>query len=698
MGCVNLMMTSRLAQILLAIVACLLPTPWISLPAAGLLVLWFPGRCLPSLLPGLENLRRSVWPAVAASMVLMPVVLSWVWHVANGRWVVLACVGLVDIALALLEWRWGGPPSDAPPRTPGRSRWLLDAMVGWTAGCILLSFWLPRLTGNVTITGAHDYIKHHAVMLSLERHPLPLHNCFYKAEADTPYYYYEYYYLLPAALRTMTGNRVSIALAFGLTSALLAAALIRLIFLLARDILGSERGALLSAACISVVGGFDVVPVLIRAATGAGMVITLDAWAPVAWRIHNFTTQYFWCPQHVYVVLGLTLAAAWLRQAPGRAWWVAMAPLLGASVLGGSAHLALVIFPAVVVYVIHHAVREGVAGRVRVSRMLAGAWFMCVLGTLLMGSQAWGYQVMSARYPGGLTAAWERYPFALVGRLLPPGPLANYADAPWVLVVELGLPALACLLVAGRFWRLLWADAGARLLMLSGLVGAVLMFTIRSDVNAIDYGFRIAPMAAAPLLVIVAGALLDVERVRPGARSWVKGALTAGIVMGLPVGLYEAPMAAVRSLWESRPMRAEAGAIRWLRCGLPTDAVVQGDPQTRLNLAALTDRQIGVLNPDSPHVVVFAPRDPARMRRAYSAVLEAFSTSSAAVAHADLDAWGVEYVLVGMTERAHFGTMPQFEDRSWFEQVYNDGFAAVYRLVRTVPPSRPPVETSEGRP
>ncbi|HPD30254.1 MAG TPA: hypothetical protein PLL20_09685 [Phycisphaerae bacterium] len=694
----DLIMTSRLAMILLATAACIVPTPWISLPAAAILVLWLPGRSLLCLLPGLESLRTSKWAMVAASAALMPVPLSWAWRLTNARWAIVALVCGLNLVLAVAV-RKDIRPREAPPAsTSRRYRLLLAAMTIWTSGCVFLSFWLPSQVGNVTITRAHDYVKHHAVMLSLERHPLPLHSCFYRAEADTPYYYYEYYYLLPAALRTMTGNKVSIPLAFGLTSALLAAILIHLTSSLAGSITRDERCSALAAAFVSLVGGFDIVPVLIRAATGGSLVVTLDAWCPVAWRVHNFTTQYFWCPQHVFAVVGLTLAAIWLRLSPRGTWWLLMAPLLSASIFGGSAHLAIVIFPAAAVYAVLFLWRIAREDRTSLKRVLAGIVVIGVLGLALMGRQAWGYKEMSSRYPGGLTTSWERFPFAIFGRLLPAGPLANYADAPWLLIVELGLPALACLLVSGTFWRVLWADPGVKLLILVGLSGAVLMFTFRSEVNAIDYGFRIAPMAAAPLLAGMAGSLLNADLLRRRVRRIGVGLAVIGASLGLPVGLYEAPLTAVRTIWESRRLMPESGAIRFLRESTPTDAVIQGDPDCRLDLAALTDRRIGASKPNSPHVVVFSPKDPASMRRAYSDVMQAFYTPSSEEAHAKLETWGVRYVFVGLAERKRFGIMPQFNDQRWFEPVYNGDGVTVYRLADLFSQSRPEVITQRGGP
>ncbi|MGQ9650932.1 MAG: hypothetical protein ACUVXJ_12545 [Phycisphaerae bacterium] len=691
-------MSSRLAIVLLATAACLVPTPWLSLPAAAILLLWLPGRSLLHLLPGLESLRDSKWVTVATSTALMPVLLSWFWHLTNARWAIVAIVCALNLVLATAGRK--SILAEEAPRAPlsRRHRLLLSAMTIWTSACVFLSFWLPSHVGNVTITRAHDYIKHHAVMLSLERHPLPLHSCFYKAEADTPYYYYEYYYLLPAALRTMTGNRVSIPLAFGLTSALLSVILIHLTFLLANSITKNESCGVLAAAFVSVAGGFDIVPVLIRSMTGGSMVVTLDAWSPVAWRVHNFTTQYFWCPQHVFAVVGLTLTAVWLRLSPRSTWWLLMAPLLSASIFGGSAHLAMVIFPAAAVYAVLFLWRIAREDHTNLRRVLAGIVAIGALTLALTVWQAWGYKQMSGRYPGGLTTHWDRFPFAVFGRLLPAGPLANYADAPWLIIVELGLPAIACLLVSGTFWRVLWTDPAARLLILVGLSGAVLMFTFRSDVNAIDYGFRIAPMAAAPLLAIMAGALLNADLLRPRLRRVGVGVVIIGVLLGLPVGLYEAPLNALRTIWESRRLMPESEPIAFVRAATPFDAVIQGDPESRLDLAALTDRQIGVSKPDSPHVVVFSPKDPARMRRAYADVMRAFSTPSSREAHAKLETWGIRYVFVGLAERKRFGAMSQFNDQLWFEPMYNGDGVAVYRLVDSFSQSRPATMTEGASP
>jgi uncharacterized membrane protein len=69
------------------------------------------------------------------------------------------------------------------------------------------------------------------------------------------------------------------------------------------------------------------------------------------------------------------------------------------------------------------------------------------------------------------------------------------------------------------------------------------------------------------------------------------------------------------------------------------------------------------------------------MRQAFNDVEAAFRTSSAGEAFSKLRRWRITHVLVGGVERERFGTLSQFADATWFENVYNDGRAAVYRLI-----------------
>ncbi len=670
----------HLGLLLAAALGCWSPVAWISFPAAAVLLLWLPGRAVIRLWRPISELPGAGCVAVAAAMVLMPIPLDWLWRWSNER----LAVWVLSSGLNLLLWAVAcrNPVACAVgPKRPIRYRAGLAGLVIYVGICTFGSYWLPEAGGRLNPRPAHDYIKHHAILWSLERYPLPLHSIFYADESATPYYYYHYHHLLPAALRKLTGDRVSIGLAFGFSSAVLAMVFVGTVYLLAGTILGPGRpgGALLAATCVSVVGAWDIIPVLVRMLAGRRGVVVLDSWTPVPWRIHNLMTQYQWCPQHIAATLALLLSIIWLRQAPRSPGWLLAAPLLAASLFGSSVYLAMSIFPAAAIWAASEVWRERAARR----QLAAAMGGLTLLALLLMLPQGAGYAEMDARFPGNLTARWDRFDWALLGWLAPPGVLANLLDAPWLLLVEFGLPGAAVVLLSRAGWSGLWHDRGLRLLILASLLGVAAFLTVRSQHSPIDYGFRIAVMPTQVLAAICAGLLVDGGLIRRWARPWSKPVLALGLLLGLPVGLYEAPMMAARTLFWRTGDWSDAGAVRFLREHTSPDAVVQGDPVRRVTLPQLTDRRVGVADPGNPHVRVFYPRDPEGMRRVFSEVQRALSTNSSAVAYEILRQAGVTHVLAGEPERQRYGSMSQFDDRTRFDRLYADDQARVWRLVET---------------
>ncbi|NOX57879.1 MAG: hypothetical protein GXP29_03360, partial [Planctomycetes bacterium] len=298
-------------------VACLIPWAPVSCVAALILVLWLPGKAILHSIRQLDHAPGRGAMIVAASIVLLVIPLSWFWRISNAPVPVIAfVVGLNLVLTFFATWvRRSTPESPADSSNPNPPA-LLFAICLWTGVCIFGSFWIPTALNRTDANPAHDYIKHHAILFSLGEHTLPLRNAFTALEPETAYYYYEYHYLLAATIRSMTGDRISIPFVFGLTSGILAIVVIRLVFWMSLRLTGSVHGALLSAACVSVLGGWDIVPVMLRMLGGASMPVILDSWCPVAWRIHNLMTQFYWCPQHVAALCALLLASYWLTLAP----------------------------------------------------------------------------------------------------------------------------------------------------------------------------------------------------------------------------------------------------------------------------------------------------------------------------------------------------------------------------------------------
>jgi hypothetical protein len=373
--------------------------------------------------------------------------------------------------------------------------------------------------------------------------------------------------------------------------------------------------------------------------------------------------------------------ALWLRHAPHARWWLIVGPLAAAAVFGTSVYLAILIFLAAAPWCVVHW-RDAVRARRLSARQAASSLaVMATVATGLMIVQAWHYAVMAGRYHGGLTLQWDRFPFALLGRLVPPGPLANYLDMPWLLLIDVGLPAIACVVVARTVWRAAWADAGMRLVLIVAALGPVAMFTVRSDVNPYDYGFRLGLMPAMAAAAILTGALVDPRNIRRRVRPLRVPLLVGGVLLGLPVGLFELPVSALRSRLMTDPMDREAAAIHFIRANTPEDTVVQGDPQSRFRLPERTDRPTGILDPSYSHIRVFTPPAPRIMEAAYEEVTRAFLDPQPQRAAETLRRWGIDVVFVGWIEWDRYGLLPQFHDANHFALLYNDRDVEIYRVL-----------------
>lgn len=666
----------------LATGAALVPWAVVSVPALGYLLFWVPGRMLVQLLRPLRNQPGWQWSALAGSLMLMPVVLHWTWWLSNSRPAVLSAIVLTDVALVLAAGRWGGP--DAPPTSPlfesHRQRVLFGLLVAWVAAWVFLFYWVPAAGGRLVPSPSGDYVKHHAVLWSLERHPLPLRNIFFAAQSDAPYYYYEQFHLLPAALRVICAGGISQEFAFGAVAALTAVAVTALVFLIARSVLNTVWPAMLATACATVVGGWDAIPAAIYSWRIGHPIIVLDAWCPVLWRTHNVMNSFLWCPQHVAAMGTLLLCCYWLQVAPHRWWWMLVAPLAAASIFGSSAYMAVFCLAGAGVYGALRWHRELRIPRGRPGRLTLAAMAVILLSAGLMGWRAWHYHVMNSRFGGGATLSWDRFPRAWLGRAVEPGVLANWMEAPWLVPVEFGLGAVAIVLVGRGLWRRLWRGDGSRLLVIVALLGFSALWTVRTGINSIDYAYRMGSMVTLILGAICAGALLDPSLVRPFAWRWRKPVLAAGILLGLPVGFYEPPAMALRTLAETGPDRPYVGSVQYLREVSPPEVVVQPDPVSGAALLQLFNRQTGVMNPSDPHVNVFCPPDKQLMMRAVDDVIAALGSKDARNAHDLLARWKITHVLVGPRERKRYGDLAHLADPRCFEIVYHDDQTRVYRL------------------
>jgi len=688
----------------------LTPLPPLAFAASLALFNWAPGAALLRLLR-LDRLwsgpARLVF-AAGLSISLAPVLLDAVWHGSNRP---AAAVLAVAVACGVLElaalWHGLASPFDLLLRRPladsTGARLLLSVMAAWVALCVVGPYWPTDAAGAPIPALIHDFIKHHAVLLSLERSPLPLHSPFFAAGAAEPVYYYHYFYLAPASVRACCPS-ASIQLAFAVQAATVAVIVAGLAALLVRRVHGGRNAPVLAFALMSVVGGLDAIPLLLERAPA----ITLDTWADPMYRIHNLFTQMVWTPQNVQGLLILLTAALVLSHTGVSAAWIALGPLLVASLCGSTIWVAVAALPASAVAVVLWL--WSVRTEAGVGRKLLGVAVAAALGALLSAAQVSGYAEMSARHPeSGLTIAWPLSPNALFDDYFGPGPLANVLDLVWRVPFEFGALALFPLLVPRAVWRRWLADPGGRLLLLAGVAGLCAFVFVRSDFTYNDFGQKVIfPALAAGAVLgacILRGDARDAETRPPGGDpgprlldTWIQGfpialLVAAVLIIGSAVGIYQSPLAAVRRFLpvENRlgglvseamvRAHAEAPLARFLRAELPGDAVIQPDWRPdRLDLLQRCGRRFGVTELERD-TMVFQPTDGRAHAEALAGLRSAIeSDADARALAATMHSLSVTHVVLGATERQRWPRLERFDDAAAFERVFRDGDLAVYRV------------------
>lgn len=727
-------------------------------PAMWVLLGYFPGRIV------LGWVSREAPPvagrrilSVAISLVASPLLLYPLWSVTSDRfYFIMGFWAVTQPAWTLYLRRAGArsagaraPSSTEPvgnpfPRTATRSaspnadhlctrrttRVLAAAIAAVVCVAAIGPYWPAQLGGQIVPSSIHDFIKHHAVLFSLERSHLPLSSPFQAAADPGPAYYYHFFYLVPATVRAVCSHVIGIKLAFGVQAALVALAVVGMVFLLVRRATGSERSAILSAALVSVVGGLDVIGML---ATGK-RVITIDAWADHTVRIHNLLNQMMWSPQNVQGVL-VALVAAWclsVRVEPKR--WIILGPALFVALIGSSVWVAVPVTAAAVMYVVHGMVRafanrareevaeggrsvvgDSVAGRdsplggfekgfshqhdqsrarKEAVRTLGGVMLAAVLAAAAAAPLLSGYLDMSRRLGSSLTFSWPHQSNAVLGRLVPAGVIANLLDLPWVLVLECGALIVLPLLAPRRVLRQMASDPGVRFLLVGALAAIGGFVVVRSHFDYNDFGQK------SMMVALVAGAIMGGafaaggngggERRKSALRMVVAAVV---IALGLAVSLWEVPLTVTRRFVDSAgPLRAisppdteryiaESAAYRFVRDELPPDAIVQGYwGDERLTLLQCTQRRLGamILERDTK---VLAPRNLEGHQRVLAKLETVLAGDvSAEACHQTLKELGITHLFVGSVERQAWTQLERFDDDRFFEAVYHDAAVTIYTV------------------
>jgi hypothetical protein len=632
--------------------------------------------------------------SVAISLSVVPFFLNALWHFTHDPWIMLLAAAIANTLLTVWQNTRDNTLSPNPTFEFRRTRLAMAFIGGLVLFSTVGSYWPTDLLGYPIPAEIHDFIKHHAVLSSLEQHRLPLGNVFYASGADAPVHYYHFFYLIPATIRLWTDNALSCELAFGLSAFLVAAATIGTAYLFAKRFFKAEAPAMAVASLFSIVGALDIVPAVIHMIDLGRPVVTLDTWAGHPYRIHNFLNQMIWSPQNVSGLLIVLVGAYLLSRLGSWRGWFWMGPILGASLLGSSVWVAIGALPALAVYSLTKR------------RILGGAILVGMLMLVLSIPTIIGYASNSVADGRGLSFSWPVNDNAMFGRLVGrPGIIANILNAPMIFVLEFGAKLLLLLIVPVSVWKRVWRNDGLRWLAIAAIIASLSFLVVRSELRHNDFGQKIILLSMAFTAIVAGGAIasetgpsrwynpMGWRLATRHPKRWPMVMAIAVFALGLPVGLYEAPLTASRRYideflrWrvaapdQRQDMLDEGAAIAFIRDQLPPTAVIQAEgSQRRSRLEQMVNRQIGLMC-DQDDILVFDPADRSALDRSRDELFTVLRTSDdPRETYKALRRHNVTHVFIGTVERQTWPHNERFDDTTLFRNVFVRGASRVVEL------------------
>jgi len=704
-----------------AALAALVPSPFLSFPAAWLLITWLPGGQIVRWLGLYSSWRegRTLILSVVCGLLVSPVVVYW-GSAAFGFSRLTAIGALIVLSVGLAALNHARPlagRSPAPLCQTRRQYALFGVMMLVFCIGIVVPYLEPRTQAGVYPVEMADWFKHYGVSWSIRYTGVPpVDIFFYGNPARERLSYYYFFHLTAATLDILHGGESSIYLSLALLVLTAAASCVLTFYLLARRVLGGTGRALWSLLCMAFVGGLDVIPSLWRqserlqpGSPGAGMPAWfpadhIDNWAPAVYlRLNTLYATFIWVPQHVVGLLAFGVGLYFFREVTHRRRLVAVAPVLLATLLGHSVWIAAIATACLVAYaaglLISRWRRAGPRAALRslAPYALVGALFLVVSAPLLRefaSPAAPKSGIVFEIQPGSDYLSFFRLRLSdtAVTRLL--DLLVQYVVELGALLV-LGLGGLWAftrqqMKSAGHPWRepllpFFWLAVGLGFvtvsILASGRAWTSMGFTLNNDL-----GMR-AIMPAQAILALFAGYGID-RLIRSGSR--LKRPALAGAAILVTLG-------ALAFGWEVCAM----GIAKYLKPPRVDAATYRADQA----MATLTEPMLVVKHRThdnaSSYQLMFGNRSPG------------FFTVEAAVFHPDLrqvayafgltrfaylnrlPAWSyqmfremyADYAYVGAIDRTPDLYPEKFENPTYFEKIYAQDGIAIYR-VRDLPLNR----------
>ena len=378
--------------------------------------------------------------------------------------IIVGSVGAATIVIAL------STPARTAERDEPEVAWRALAM---TALVLCIAIAIPFTPyGAERADGVHrmsmtDWEKH--LMFATElttSDAFPMANPFLPTSGGSPYY--AGYHML-AAVAARPGGPSAVFPALMLLTLITAAAVPLVAFVFARSLTGCSRKAKVAAVAATLLGGFDMFVLGIRAALDtvaawplsgglAGLRAIVPSINPDFWIHHNerqFYAPYravLWAPQHVFAALVAVMVIGWLQFGPQRVRIRdgIVCGLLLAGVATASAYVAL----AAAVWLAAAYLGASFSRRQAPWRMPEWpAWSAAGASAVLFAMPIFGLfaGASGARLQLDVSAAGTLANGALATSILGDSQLARILDTPAVLAFDLGIVGLlAVLAIRGR--------------------------------------------------------------------------------------------------------------------------------------------------------------------------------------------------------------------------------------------------------
>jgi hypothetical protein len=522
----------------------------------------------------------------------------------------------------------------------------------------------PTPDGGETRNKGWDLNNHLAIAESIATRGLPPLNPFLDSEA--PFYYHTFFHILLGGLLVVAGKGAPSYLLISLLTLLLAAVFLSTFHRFVLEITGDSRAALLALPPVSLVGGFDLIPMAVRAVLerdgiGSPARFFLRHWNVDGWvsnqgmLVPSFFASYFWAPHAVAAIVVFLLALLHLRGAGSPlfagACLASMAGYNGYVALGGAAALVLL-------------------------WGFDGAWFLrsrrrADRDLLGRGAAAGGAAVLLALPvlrlylgQGGGTGGfrWAR-----------PGPLV-----PLQIVLEFG-PAII-LGLAGATLALRRREAPGRLLpaVSMGVVSLPVLCFVASTGENNDLAMRISLFPWMALAVFGGLALSRLFPALPDPAAGSRRARLAALAVIAPGCLSVIWFAAGAAVGKPALPADEVAAGRWVRTHVAPGLLVQGSPlRDNSDLVYLSGHPAVLSDTWTARLFHSKPED---YERRMAALQGALTEPDPSVACRSLVSLRIAALIVGPPEERDFPLLDRAGAWPCLSQAYQRGTYRVYRV------------------